>query len=80
MHAHGDAPTGRTQCGRTAIGGLFGTPRALEEAEIEPITRYASTAGIAKRAGFSGRCTALSGYLNQGLVAARQSPHDRWGR
>ena len=64
------------------IGGLFGTPRALEEAEIEPIiARYASTAGIAKRAGFSGvQVHGAHGYLcNQFLSPLVNRRTDRWG-
>lgn len=61
---------------------FFATPRALTEAEIEElVARYGTTAGLAKRAGFSGvQIHGAHGYL----VSQFLSPHhnrrdDAWG-
>lgn len=64
------------------IGGMFGKPRALAEDEIEPIiARFATTAGIAKRAGFSGvQVHGAHGYLcSQFLSPLVNQRTDRWG-
>ena len=65
-----------------ALSALFGTPRELREEEIRPlIQRFATAAGIVKRAGFTGvQIHGAHGYL----VSQFLSPHhnlrtDRWG-
>ncbi len=64
------------------MGGLFATPRALEDHEIETlIGRYANVAAMAKDAGFSGvQIHAAHGYMASQFL----SPHtnkrtDKWG-
>lgn len=64
------------------LGGLFATPRALEEDEIaDIIRRYARTAGIAKRAGFSGvQVHGAHGYLCSQFLSPKVNQRtDRWG-
>ncbi len=60
----------------------FGVPRALEESEIEDlITRYGTTAAIAKKAGFTGvQIHGAHGYLvNQFLSPKHNIRTDQWG-
>jgi len=67
---------------RDDMKSFFATPRALTELEIEElVVRYGTTAGLAKRAGFSGvQIHGAHGYL----VSQFLSPHhnrrdDGWG-
>lgn len=60
----------------------FATPRALEDHEIEQlIERFGRTAGIAKKAGFTGvQIHGAHGYLvNQFLSPHHNRRTDRWG-
>jgi 2,4-dienoyl-CoA reductase-like NADH-dependent reductase (Old Yellow Enzyme family) len=64
------------------MGGMFGTPRALVEAEIsEIIERFAATASIAKRAGFAGvQVHGAHGYLCSQFLSPRVNQRtDHWG-
>ncbi|MEW6731446.1 MAG: NADH:flavin oxidoreductase/NADH oxidase family protein [Acidobacteriota bacterium] len=64
------------------VGGMFATPRALTEKEIERlIERYAATAAIAKKAGFTGvQIHGAHGYLvNQFLSPLSNQRDDAWG-
>lgn len=64
------------------LGGMFGKPRALERAEIpEIIARYARTAGIVKRAGFTGvQVHGAHGYLCSQFLSPRTNRRtDEWG-
>jgi 2,4-dienoyl-CoA reductase-like NADH-dependent reductase (Old Yellow Enzyme family) len=64
------------------LGGLFGKPRALGESEIPDIVaRYARTAGIARRAGFTGvQVHGAHGYLCSQFLSPRTNRRaDRWG-
>lgn len=64
------------------LGGFFGRPRALEEREIlDIITRFANTAAIAQRAGFTGvQVHAAHGYLcSQFLSPLTNRRADAWG-
>lgn len=61
---------------------MFGTPKALTEAEIgDLISRFASTARIAVDGGFDGvQLHGAHGYLiNQFLSPAANTRNDRWG-
>src|SRR6185503_14042633 len=64
------------------LGGFFARPRALEDAEIvEIIGKYARTAAIAKRAGFTGvQVHGAHGYLCSQFLSPRTNLRaDRWG-
>jgi 2,4-dienoyl-CoA reductase-like NADH-dependent reductase (Old Yellow Enzyme family) len=64
------------------LGGFFARPRALEDAEIvEIIGKYARTAAIAKRAGFTGvQVHGAHGYLCSQFLSPRSNLRtDRWG-
>jgi len=64
------------------LGGLFGKPRALREHEIvEIIARYANSAAIARRAGFSGvQVHGAHGYLCSQFLSPRTNLRaDAWG-
>ncbi len=64
------------------LGGLFGRPRALTEAEIvEIVERYARTAEIVQRAGFTGvQVHGAHGYLISQFLSPRVNRRsDRWG-
>lgn len=64
------------------LGGLFGRPRALTEAEIaDLVERYATTAEIVKRAGFTGvQVHGAHGYLVSQFLSPRTNRRDdRWG-
>ena len=57
------------------LGSMFRTPRALEEAEIEQIVgRFATTARVAKAAGFSGvQIHGAHGYLVSQFLSPRHN-------
>nr|WP_063779408.1 NADH:flavin oxidoreductase/NADH oxidase family protein [Kibdelosporangium sp. MJ126-NF4]CEL22945.1 2,4-dienoyl-CoA reductase [NADPH] [Kibdelosporangium sp. MJ126-NF4]CTQ90084.1 2,4-dienoyl-CoA reductase [NADPH] (EC 1.3.1.34) [Kibdelosporangium sp. MJ126-NF4] len=64
------------------LGGAFGKPRELRAAEIEDlIGKYATTAGIMVRAGFTGiQIHGAHGYLvNQFLSPLTNLRTDKWG-
>lgn len=64
------------------LAGGFAKPRTLEESEIEEIIqRYATTAGIAQKAGFSGvQLHGAHGYLiSQFLSPVTNQRTDQWG-
>ncbi len=64
------------------LGGLFGRPRALTEAEIEEvIDRYARTAELVQQAGFTGvQVHGAHGYLISQFLSPRVNRRDdRWG-
>lgn len=63
-------------------GGLFSTPRALEDAEIRGLVRrFARAAGVVKAAGFSGvQVHAAHGYMVSQFLSPRTNRRDdRWG-
>ncbi|MEW5855516.1 MAG: NADH:flavin oxidoreductase/NADH oxidase family protein [Myxococcota bacterium] len=63
-------------------GGVFKTPRALVESEIEDIVRrFATTASVAREAGFTGvEVHGAHGYLvNQFLSPRTNQRQDAWG-
>lgn len=64
------------------IAGFFGRPRALTEAEIlDVVERYARTAAIVQRAGFTGvQVHGAHGYLVSQFLSPRTNHRDdRWG-
>jgi len=64
------------------LGGLFNTPRALEDAEIEQlIAQFGNAARIAKQAGFAGvQIHGAHGYLASQFLSPRTNQRtDRWG-
>ncbi len=64
------------------LGGLFAKPRALAEDEIvDTVGRYARTAGIARKAGFTGvQVHGAHGYLCSQFLSPRTNRRtDRWG-
>ena len=65
-----------------ALQKFFGTPRALTEPEIlDLVARFGRSAGLAKRAGFTGvQIHGAHGYLvSQFLSAHHNTREDRWG-
>ncbi len=64
------------------LGGFFGRPRALVEEEIlDVVRRFARTAGVVKRAGFTGvQIHSAHGYLASQFLSPRTNRrNDRWG-
>jgi 2,4-dienoyl-CoA reductase-like NADH-dependent reductase (Old Yellow Enzyme family) len=75
-------PVAPSPIGLKGVMGLAGKPRALEDHEIEIlVNRFARTALIAKRAGFSGvQLHGAHGYLiSQFLSPLTNQRTDRWG-
>lgn len=66
----------------SALNKFFATPKELNEAEIEQLVlRFAGSAGIAKKAGFTGvQIHGAHGYLvSQFLSPLHNKRNDRWG-
>ncbi len=64
------------------LGGFFGRPRALAEAEIlDIVERFARTAAVVRRAGFTGvQIHGAHGYLASQFLSPRVNRRDdRWG-
>ncbi len=64
------------------LGGFFGRPRTLAEAEIlDVVARFARTAGVLQRAGFTGvQIHGAHGYLASQFLSPRVNRRDdRWG-
>jgi 2,4-dienoyl-CoA reductase-like NADH-dependent reductase (Old Yellow Enzyme family) len=76
------APVAPSAVGVEGTWGLFGTPRALDDAEIEQlVARFATSAAIVKDAGFHGvQIHAAHGYLCCQFLSPRTNLRtDRWG-
>jgi 2,4-dienoyl-CoA reductase-like NADH-dependent reductase (Old Yellow Enzyme family) len=75
-------PVAPSAVGLQGFGGLFGTPRALTDAEIHALVeRFATAARVAKDAGFDGvEVHAAHGYLVSQFLSPRSNQRDdAWG-